>query len=187
MYLAGEDDVCSYFQLSSIHGLPYVPWNRHSSKTPAGSFGGYCVHRTSLFPTWHRFHTLAFEVREVMLTTLPSLDSRRAQQVLQSIAARIAEEYTIDTAEWREIAANFRQPYWDWAAPGQAVPPDEIVRFSKLVIRAKPDGKLSEVDNPFLAYTFKSIIPGCAPPFDKWSTTLRHPNNNQSDPEALVR
>ncbi|PIL22741.1 hypothetical protein GSI_15434 [Ganoderma sinense ZZ0214-1] len=168
MYHAGEDDVCSYFQLASIHGMPYVPWNGHANKKPAGTFGGYCVHRTSLFPTWHRFHTLAFE------------------QVLQSHAARIAEEYTTETAEWRQAAAEIRQPFWDWAAPGQAVLPDEIIRLSKIVIRVKPDGKPTEVDNPFLAYTFKTIIPGCAPPFDKWKTTLRHPKDNQSDVDALA-
>ncbi|KAI1794979.1 photo-regulated tyrosinase [Ganoderma leucocontextum] len=169
MYRAGEDDVCSYFQLASIHGMPYVPWNGHASKTPAGTFRGYCVHRTSLFPTWHRPYILAFE------------------QVLQSHAARIAEEYTTETTEWRQAAAELRQPFWDWAASGQAVPPDEIIRLSKIVIRAKPDGKPTEVDNPFLAYTFKSILPGCIPPFDKWTTTLRYPKNNQSDPDAFAR
>ena len=66
MYLAGEDDACSYFQLAGIHGMPYVPWNGHASQKSAGTFGGYCVHRTSLFPTWHRFHTLAFEVRNIL-------------------------------------------------------------------------------------------------------------------------
>ncbi len=107
--------------------------------------------------------------------------------MLQGHASKIAEEYTTETTEWRRAAAELRQPFWDWAASDQAVPPDEIIRLSKLVIRAKPDGNATEVDNPFLAYTFKSIIPGCAPPFDKWNTTLRHPKDNQSDPEGLAR
>ena len=106
--------------------------------------------------------------------------------MLQGHAAKIAEQYTTESAEWRQAAAKLRQPFWDWAASDQAVLPDEIIRLSKLVIRAKPDGKPTEVDNPFLAYKFKTIIPGCAPPFDKWHTTLRHPKNDQSDVDGLA-
>ena len=106
--------------------------------------------------------------------------------MLQGHAAKIAEQYTTESAEWRQAAAELRQPFWDWAASDQAVLPDEIIRLNKLVIRAKPDGKPTEVDNPFLAYKFKTIIPGCAPPFDKWHTTLRHPKNDQSDVDGLA-
>lgn len=105
---------------------------------------------------------------------------------MQSHAAKIAEEYTTEIAEWRQAAAELRQPFWDWAAPGQAVPPDEVIRLAKVVIRAKPDGKHTEVENPLFTYKFKFIVPGSLPPFDKWHTTLRYPKNDKSDPDAFA-
>ncbi|PIL22742.1 hypothetical protein GSI_15435 [Ganoderma sinense ZZ0214-1] len=171
MYDASQDDVRSYYRIGGIHGLPYEPWNDDPNKTPLGSFGGYCTHATSIFPTWHRPYVLAFE------------------QVLQDHAAKIAEEYTTETSEWRKAAAELRQPFWDWAAPGQAVPPDEVIRLSKVYIRAKPDGKETEVENPLYAYKFKFKIPGSGPPVDGWPTTVRHPKDDkpESHPDDLAR
>ena len=59
-------DPSSYFQASGIHGLPYEPFN--GVKNPDfqwgstnNAFGGYCHHRTQLFPSWHRPYLMMVE------------------------------------------------------------------------------------------------------------------------------
>ncbi|KAF9005141.1 hypothetical protein BDQ17DRAFT_1353900 [Cyathus striatus] len=59
-------------QLGGIHGLPYIPWNGSVSQD-----GGYCVHGSVLFPTWHRPYMMLYEVYDFVML-------------------EIAEEYTVD-------------------------------------------------------------------------------------------
>ena len=56
-----NDNPISFYQISGIHGEPYVPWN---NATPDKE-GGYCRHRSILFPTWHRPYVALFEVRNL--------------------------------------------------------------------------------------------------------------------------
>jgi hypothetical protein len=57
MYDTAQNQLLSYFRICGIHGRPYVKWN-DSVDAP----GGYCVHGTVLFPTWHRPYVALFEV-----------------------------------------------------------------------------------------------------------------------------
>lgn len=53
------------YGVSGIHGQPLVPWDENDQQSHKGQFGGaggYCAHRTVLFPTWHRPYVLLFEV-----------------------------------------------------------------------------------------------------------------------------
>lgn len=53
----------SFFQIGGIHGQPYVPWPNQNGRPTAGRFGGYCAHRSVIFPTWHRPYTALYEVK----------------------------------------------------------------------------------------------------------------------------
>ena len=106
------------------------------------------------------------------------------QQIIQSRAAAIAETYTVNRAAWRAAAAQLRQPYWDWAV--NIIPPPEVISLEKVIITT-PNGQRTEVDNPFLRYTFHPIDPSFRSPFNQWSTTLRCPTSeNSPDAESNV-
>jgi len=51
------DDPNSFFYLGGLHGLPF----RGQGETDPKWWGGYCWHKTVLFPTWHRIYILYFE------------------------------------------------------------------------------------------------------------------------------
>ena len=70
MYQEDENNVESYFQIAGIHGLPYIPWDNATSDegfdAHTSTWGGYCVHGSVLFPTWHRPYISLFEVRNTI-------------------------------------------------------------------------------------------------------------------------
>ena len=78
------------------------------------------------------------------------------QQVIQKLALKIAREYTTDSLAWEEAAQDLRQPYWDWAKRGGAVPPPELISRDNLHIALPPDGEKMDVANPFRSYSFRS-------------------------------
>lgn len=57
-----QDDPRSFFQIASIHGLPYTSWNGVGEDYSAEA-SGYCTHGSVLFPTWHRPYVALYEVR----------------------------------------------------------------------------------------------------------------------------
>ncbi|KAF8883494.1 hypothetical protein CPB84DRAFT_1869520 [Gymnopilus junonius] len=94
------DDPTSFFQIGSIHGFPYVSWNRVTGSKlmdPSSNAAGYCNHGNVLFPTWHKPYV--------------------------ALRQKVAATYVVDCAAWKKAADELRQPYWDWAA--NSVPPDE--------------------------------------------------------------
>ena len=66
-----QDDPGSFFQISSIHGLPYGDWDGVRGHLPEegvqNEAGGYCTHGNVLFPTWHRPYVSLYEVRLLIL------------------------------------------------------------------------------------------------------------------------
>ncbi|KAG8945788.1 hypothetical protein FRC03_001635 [Tulasnella sp. 419] len=168
MYAMDQDDDPSQFALGGIHGLPYRPWaSADEQPNPDTQWGGYCTHGTVLFPTWHRPYVAGYE------------------QFIQQNALIIAQSYNDPT--WVDAAQRLRAPYWDWAAQGQAVPPDEIINMPQVTITT-PSGRQS-VTNPFWGYTFHPIDPSFGAPFSGWRKTLRRPASNspnaKDDPVAL--
>lgn len=58
----------SWYQMSGIHGMPYIKYNDVHWKLPGKEndvteeeLRGYCMHSTQLFPTWHRIYALLIE------------------------------------------------------------------------------------------------------------------------------
>ncbi|KAG8983087.1 hypothetical protein FRB93_007678 [Tulasnella sp. JGI-2019a] len=135
MQQMSESEVRSWYQVSGIHGLPYVSWDGAANP---GNTQGYCEHGTLLFPTWHRPYVALYE------------------QLLHDHALQIAEQYTVDKDAWKAAAFKLRSPYWDWAS--EAVPPDEVIKNENVQIILK-DGKKGPFKNPLLGYTFKPGFP----------------------------
>ena len=90
----------------------------------------------------------------------------------------IAATYTVDTDDWKQAAANLRQPYWDWAV--NAVPPSQVISDTQVTITG-PDGNKALVDNPIYHYTFNPIDPSFPQPYSGWQTTIRQPTSQDSD------
>ncbi|KAF7324006.1 Photo-regulated tyrosinase [Mycena kentingensis (nom. inval.)] len=172
IYSDAQGSLTSFFQLAGIHGLPYVQWNQSggSNVVANSAWPGYCMHGTTLFPTWHRPFVALFE------------------QVIQQRAATIAQTYV---PAWQQAymtgAASLRLPYWDWAA--NIMPPDAIIASTTVTIR-KPDGFTHSVPNPFLAYTFNPGPPpaswGFYAPYSLWTTTLRHPSDDTATATSRI-
>lgn len=60
----------SFFQLSGIHGLPFVNWAK-KHPPPQPNQAGYCAHGQVLFLTWHRAYVSIYEVHPaVVLSTV---------------------------------------------------------------------------------------------------------------------
>lgn len=53
MQAESETKDLSYFQISGIHGLPFVAWqDAQGAGGVAAANTGYCTHNTDLFPVW---------------------------------------------------------------------------------------------------------------------------------------
>lgn len=133
-----QSQLTSYYQISGIHGRPYVPWDNVQSGNGVNS--GYCTHSSILFPVWHRPYLALLE------------------QTLQSIAVGIANTFTTGKAEYVAAAATLRLPYWDWVATppsGQHVLPPTIGGSAYIAI-SLPNGTVT-INNPLFQYRFHPL------------------------------
>ncbi|TFY66267.1 hypothetical protein EVG20_g4820 [Dentipellis fragilis] len=168
IYNVDESEPTSFFQIGGIHGLPYISWNGSGADAESTQWQGYCTHASVLFPTWHRPYMALLEVH----------------QLLQFHAKKIATKYTVDQARWIKAADDLRQPYWDWAS--DIIPPAEVISLQQVTI-IDFDGKPVKVDNPLLRYKFHTPAePSFPPRWQKWRTTVRHPNSDDADAEDDV-
>ncbi|KAK6513229.1 hypothetical protein TWF506_009391 [Arthrobotrys conoides] len=131
----------SYFQLSGIHGAPYISWPVRGK--PGNNGLGYCTHNSVIFATWHRPYILAFEQALY----------RHGRDIVRRL-------FTQPTVQKKYIAAlqQLRWPYWDWAdSTNQSRLPKAIM--DKTLSVMAPDGKGGErkatIANPFYSYAFK--------------------------------
>jgi tyrosinase len=151
-----EPDFRSYFGVAGIHGRPYIPWGGAKGQSQ-WAFGGYCVHGSVLFPTWHRPYLALFE------------------QLIQQNAMVHAQLHTVDTGGWAKAALDLRLPYWGWEK-GTVLP--DVIIDSPTVTITDYSGKKVQVDNPFMRYRFRAKPLPLGPRFSQWGTTLRHPDSN---------
>ncbi|KAL8800820.1 MAG: hypothetical protein Q9200_007127 [Gallowayella weberi] len=153
-----QSDARSYYQLSGIHGRPFIEWDG----VPMVQDMGFCSHTSNLFATWHRPYVVAFE------------------QVLYGIVQEVATSIQNDTkGEYRTAASTFRHPYWDWAAPsadGKPVLPAPVSGSAYIVLNL-PNGSLT-IDNPLYQYKFAVSDMSSFPdsPFNVWPQTMRYPS-----------
>ncbi|PFH53631.1 hypothetical protein AMATHDRAFT_54855 [Amanita thiersii Skay4041] len=118
------------------------------------------------FCSWHRPYLMVIE------------------QTIQKHAIAIATQFTVDKEAWQKVAVDLRQPYWDWTA--NSLPPDVVIRDEHVTI-TDFKGQKVQVVNPLIRYRFKSTLPFHTP-FEKWHTTLRHPDATGKEKiDELVR
>ncbi|CAG8961788.1 hypothetical protein HYFRA_00006331 [Hymenoscyphus fraxineus] len=163
-----EHNLTSYFQLSGIHGLPYISWDDVNPISPnSGLRTGYCTHGNTLFATWHRPYLALYE------------------QVLAQHAQTIAKTYK--SAEYQTAADNLRMPFWDWALPGSRFP---TIMKSPTVQITTPNGTTT-VNNPLFNYKFlqrpepTEWFPANDPISAK-AATLRHPDANDVQHDETI-
>ncbi|KAF9872158.1 tyrosinase [Colletotrichum karsti] len=169
-----ENDKLSYFQISGIHGRPFIPWNGVQAVS-GGSGGGYCPHGNVQFPMWHRPYVALFE------------------QVLGGHIQAIAANYTGSRAqEYKTAADNWRTPYWDWAADGGAQLP-AVTTQATLTVNG-PGGPV-QLANPLLGYKWQSFpLNSASNYFPKsgdrnlwsWPQTTRYPDRNGNNRPTLA-
>ncbi|KAH7124704.1 tyrosinase [Dactylonectria macrodidyma] len=125
----------SYFQISGIHGKPYIQWNNAGAGTSNG-WRGYCPHGENLFLTWHRPYVLLFEQR------------------LVETALRLANQYpTAHRARYVQAAQTLRSPFWDWAR-SSAVPQATVPRTYNVQVPNGSGLRTQSVSNPLAGYSF---------------------------------
>ncbi|KAF8335070.1 uncharacterized protein EI90DRAFT_3120960 [Cantharellus anzutake] len=159
-----EDKMASYYQVCGLHGLPLVPWNQ------SGGEGVYCRHASPLFPTWHRAYVVLFE------------------QLIHEHALEIAQKYREEGDKWLNAATDLRQPFWDWARDGGAVPPELLL--SRQTVRIITPAGPRHVENPFLYYAFRTGYrsTGTFPTEHKeWTRTIRHPYSDTPNKDIRDR
>lgn len=152
-----QDNTLSYYQILGIHGVPNVAWD--GVQGSAGGIG-YCVHASTLFPTWHRPYVALFE------------------QNLVRAARKIAQQFTgSQRTAYMDIAKRLRQPYWDWAikpASGQSALPAEMSAI-RITVDTPKNGRQT-IDNPLYSYTYHPLESRWyASPWNQWANTKRYP------------
>ncbi|CAK7275091.1 hypothetical protein SEPCBS119000_006504 [Sporothrix epigloea] len=127
-------DVDSYYQITGIHGLPFLPWNG-VNQTTGGARSGYCPHGQTTFISWHRPYLALFE------------------QILAGHVRKAAKQYPYETvATYTAAAQTFRIPFWDWAQ--DATLPDAVI--SPTISYNSPSGPAT-MRNPLFTYQFPNF------------------------------
>ncbi|PGH19033.1 hypothetical protein AJ79_00067 [Helicocarpus griseus UAMH5409] len=137
----------SYFQISGIHGMPYLPWNGEDVPKNGPKPTGYCTHSTVLFPSWHRPYVALYEqmIQEIIAT---------------EILPKIPQNHQ-DYAKYKKASDEFRIPFWDWALPPPEKQNEIIANWlpptsqEKQVPNIVPGFK-DVIDNPLYQYATKS-------------------------------
>ncbi|KAK2782432.1 hypothetical protein FQN52_001079 [Onygenales sp. PD_12] len=138
------DDPKSYFQISGVHGMPYLPWNGEEVPRNGPKPTGYCTHSTVLFPSWHRPYVALYEqcIHEIITT---------------EIVPKIPES---DRARYEKAAETFRIPYWDWATRPSTSEQEIINKWLPPTCQEKEVPNLipgfpQVIENPLYQYVLK--------------------------------
>ncbi|KAG8423585.1 hypothetical protein J3458_000472 [Metarhizium acridum] len=151
-------DPLGYFQISGIHGLPFIEWNRGGARNNDG-WGGYCPHGEALFLPWHRPFVLLFE------------------QLLVEHAVGIASQYPARyRGQYMAAANNLRSPYWDWSADSN-VPPCTVPERVSVNIPNGQNLRRIEIRNPLSTYKYpREALDGEFGEFSKTPQMARCPD-----------
>ncbi|GAM85668.1 hypothetical protein ANO11243_036750 [Dothideomycetidae sp. 11243] len=167
MMSVDQSDPLSYYQIAGVHGRPYSSWEGWNSNAGASGYGGgYCTHVSNIFLPWHRPYLALFE------------------QVLYQHVQNVARQFTNAGNRWTSAAANFRLPYWDWAAapPCSACQPFPKLVSTQFISVTTPNGQQS-ILNPLFRYDFHPVESNdmAYNPFASWTVTKRAPTNWNSN------
>lgn len=130
-----ENDDTSWYQISGIHGYPFVPWQEDPGFVPANENRGYCTHSSAIFTTWHRPYLMLLE------------------QQLCDQARSIAQQFQgDDAARYQAAAEEVRLPYWDWSSTSTRSRIPAAVKQESIPVNA-PTGQVT-ITNPLFNYRF---------------------------------
>ncbi|KAK7991803.1 hypothetical protein PG988_000597 [Apiospora saccharicola] len=168
-----ESDPLSYFQISGIHGRPFISWNGVENVTGSEPMKGFCPHGQVQFTSWHRPYMALFE------------------QTLGDYVQTLASQYNDGSSSYKAAAEKFRIPYWDWAG-------DYTLPASVMDPRVTVNGPHGQVDipNPLYSYRWQQFPLNTDPEYfpkddDKkdcwlWNETKRQPDGNGIDQFNIV-
>lgn len=133
-----ESHDLSYYQLSGIHGFPFISW-QYPPRNPSPQ-RGYCTHQSSIFTTWHRPYVALLE------------------QTLYEEAVSIAKRFTgPDASKYQAAAEEVRLPYWDWASDDtDSRLPKAVAEPSIAVVKPGSAGPTT-IPNPLYSYRRRDI------------------------------
>ena len=104
----------------------------------------YCVHSSTLFPTWHRPYVALYE--------------QRIHEIMTGIAGSYSSPD--DVAKYTAAAAQWRLPYWEYTAPKQRngssslrIPLMLEDQYKTITVYNTP-GLIGTIDNPMWKYNF---------------------------------
>lgn len=162
-----KTDPQSYYQISGIHGRPFIPWNEPG---PLKNVAGYCPHGAVLFGTWHRPFLALYE------------------QALYANAKEVVASFPSGQRQkWEDALKGLRMPYFDWAmeptTSGENIP--KVIRDANISV-TKPSGKVT-IKNPLYSYSFGSSLPSEMGwgPANGFPETLRSPSGTTSNNDAV--
>ncbi|KAF2465062.1 tyrosinase [Lindgomyces ingoldianus] len=160
--MADQTDPVSFYQITGIHGRPYIPWQK--AEGIPGKKSGYCPHSNTMFLSWHRAYLALYE-QELY---------KHIQRVSLQFPAFLRGRYT-------SAADEFRIPYWDWALgdKGGSVPEAFTTPTAKVI---GFNGQEQIISNPLHHYEFHPLVPGDFT--EEWASinsTVRWPDSNHAD------
>ncbi|KAB5551230.1 hypothetical protein GE09DRAFT_1223030 [Coniochaeta sp. 2T2.1] len=171
MQFTNQTDNISWYKITGIHGVPFETW-ADVEPVEGSEQTGYCTHISVLFPTWHRPYVSLYE--NILYSKIQDIASLWPNQE--------------DRTRYQKAAANWRIPYWDWAADppaGESVLPKSI-GGSAFIDVSGPNGD-QRIANPLYSYEFKPLD---APdflntaPWDVWPRTVRAPTTNDTSAQS---
>jgi tyrosinase len=144
--------------MTGIHGRPYKAYDNVQA-LQGNEANGYCTHVSIIFPPWHRPYLALYEVNNPT-TYMNGLLLTFSKQILYNAIQVIAQQYPEGTVRNKYVAsaANFRIPYWDWAAvppSGESVLPSSVSSSATIAVDG-PRGT-QNIWNPLYSYSFQPL------------------------------
>lgn len=171
MQAANETDPESYFQISGIHGRPFMEYDQTGGWTSSTSlaWAGYCPHGEVIFVPWHRAYVALFE------------------QILVAHAKTIAMTYPEEHRPvYIEAADTLRAPFWDWATD-EAVPQSTVPETISITVPENGQLASKYVENPLYTFHFpKSVQDGAFGVFER-NRIYRCDQPNMTYPDSANR
>lgn len=136
-----QDGKLSWYQVSGIHGRPYVNWDGVGPYQSNPWWPGYCPHSSNIFGTWHRPYIALYE--QLMI------------QYANEVIGEIKDAAT--KTRYQKAVGTLRFPFWDWAKQTSTgiMPPQ--VTSTTIRVTFPQNGTTANIPNPLYSYRFQAV------------------------------